>query len=248
MSDPAFVQGRFTAPRARRERLTAALAAHVAADARVRMLDLGCGSGLQLLDLAAAFPEAELVGVDTSRVNVESARRAIAAHGDAHRITVHEGDYLEFTAEPFDVIVSDSVLQNIPADDDRLYGKLAGDIRYGGLLVASMPYACAFNRALWCARRALGLARGPLVERVALAVAGRLHPEWDRELLRERLPYMYMLPARVDGVRMAAALAARGLERIVVAPVPHASLAQPKHRLSVYRKESGKEPDEGPGG
>ncbi|NIR59020.1 MAG: class I SAM-dependent methyltransferase, partial [Gammaproteobacteria bacterium] len=159
MTEQAFIEGRFTAPRDRRERMTAALLRHLPPDSAARILDLGCGGGQQLLDLAAVYTRAELVGIDTSRANVDSARRAVADRGAEARIAVEERDYLAYAGGPFDAVVSDSVLQNIPGADDRLYAKLAEDIRPGGLLVASIPYGCVFNRVLWLGRRTLRLVR-----------------------------------------------------------------------------------------
>ena len=238
MTEQAFVDGSFTAPRERRERLTGALLEQVPRDANLRLLDLGCGNGMQLLDLAAALPHADLTGIDTSGVNIEAARRRVAASSHARRIALIDGDYLELDAEPYDVILADSVLQNISVPDARLYPKLAADIREGGLLVASIPYACFFNRVLWGGRRVLRVFRGPLAQRIALGIAGRLHPEWDRTLLEERIPYLYMLPERIDSTSLVGSLDALGLRRIAVESLPHASVAQPKHRLSVFRKGS----------
>lgn len=236
MTEQAFVDGSFTAPRERRERLTTALLEHVPPERSLRLLDLGCGNALQLLDLADAFPRAELRGIDTSRVNIEAGRRRVAASAHAQRITLLDADYLALDAAPYDVILADSVLQNIPVSDARLYGKLADDIRPGGFLIASIPYECVFNRLLWCARRGLRVFRGRLMERIALGIAGRLHPDWDRSLLEERIPYLYMLPERIDDDALVASLAGLGLERVAADALPHASLAQPKHRLSVFRK------------
>ena len=236
MSEQAFLDGSFTAPKERRERLTGMLLEQVERDAAVRVLDLGCGNGLQLLDLARALPRAILVGIDSSTTNIESARSRVAASAHTTRIALTAGDYLSFESEPYDVILADSVLQNIAAPDERLYAKLARDVRPGGLIIASMPYACLFNRILWCARRGLRLFRGPAAQRVALGIATRLHPQWDRALLEERIPYLYMLPERIDDAGFVGSLARLGLERVGVELLPHASLAQPKHRLSVYRK------------
>jgi len=236
MTEQAFVDGSFTAPRERRDRLTAALLEHVPRDSRLRLLDLGCGNGMQLLDLAAALPHADLSGIDTSKVNIEAARRRVAASAHAQRIQLQDGDYLAADTDSYDVILADSVLQNISAPDAQLYGKLASDIRDRGLLIASIPYGCFYNRFLWFARRVLRVFRGPFAQRIALGMAERLHPEWDRALLEERLPYLYMLPERIDDVRLVGSLKGLGLERIAVEDLPHASVAQPKHRLSVFRK------------
>ena len=238
MTEQTFVDGSFTAPRERRERLTAALLEQVPREASMRLLDLGCGNGLQLLDLADALPHADLSGIDTSRVNIEAARQRLAVSPHERRVMLLDGDYLELDSEPYDVILADSVLQNIAAPDARLYKKLADDIRAGGLLIASIPYACFSNRLLWCARRGLRVFRGPLTDRLALGVAGRLHSEWNRALLEERVPYLYMLPERIDDNCLVRSLAGLGLERIAAEILSRASLAQPKHRLSVFRKQS----------
>jgi hypothetical protein len=152
-----------------------------------------------------------------------------------------EGDYLTMNADPFDVILTDSVLQNIPVPDGQLYPKLADDIRTGGLLVVSIPYDCSYNRMLWRARRGLRVFQGPMMERLALTAARILHPTWDRALLEERIPYLYMTPARIDDDTFVNVLAEHhGLARIAVLPVSHSSLAQAKHRLSVFRKAAAK--------
>lgn len=238
MTEQPFVDGSFTAPRERRQRLTAALLEHLPREAGVRLLDLGCGNGLQLLDLADSLPHADLSGIDTSRVNVEAARARVAGSPHAQRISLLEGDYLELDTGPFDVILADSVLQNIAAPDARLYPKLADDICAGGMLIASIPYQCISNRLLWYARRGLRAFRGQYTDRLALGAARRLHPQWDRALLEERIPYLYMIPKRIDDVSLVTSLARFGLERIAAESLPRASLAQPKHRVSVFRKRS----------
>ena len=237
MTERAFVAGTFSAPPGRLERLSSALVEHIGAKARV--LDLGCGTGAQLLDLARRLPDAELLGIDMSPANVALAEQRAEEASLGARVRFVSGDYLEYHAGPFDAIVCDSVLQNIEVADDVLYAKLARDLRPGGLLVATLPYACTYNRVLWCLRRVLRRVRGPALERAALLIGGRLHPDWDRAMIAERIPYLFMLPARVDDERLARDLAAKhGLVREAVRSLPHASIAQPKHRLSVFRRSA----------
>ena len=234
MSESVFEGRTFTAPPERTARLAERLLAHVDADRPLRVLDLGCGTGGQIRALAARLPRARFTGIDISESNIAAAR--IAGREIGERATFVAADYLEYADAPFDVIWSDSVLQNVAAEDERLYGKLAADLNPQGLLAISVPYRCAFNGALWALRRAARIFRGPRLEAAALAAAARLHPEWDIDLLRERLPYLYLLPARVDGEKMRGALARRSLELLESADLPHESLAQPRHRFLVFRK------------
>jgi hypothetical protein len=74
---------------------------------------------------------------------------------------------------------------------------------------------------------------------VAERAARALHPSLHTELIRERLPYLYLLPERIDGKRLRGTfLAAGGLAVLEEQLVPQASPAQPRHRLVVFRKQS----------
>ena len=142
--------------------------------------------------------------------------------------------------------MTDSVLQTIPVDDRRLYGKLAGDLREGGRLLVSIPYDCLYNRVLWGIRRLAQALRGPAFEALVLAAAKRLHPDWEPDLLRERIPYFFMLPERFDGRAMRHALTeTRSLRLIKAQDLPRESLAKAKHRCVVYRREPA--PEQQPG-
>src|SRR5262245_31609021 len=68
-------------------------------------LDLGCGSGVQTLLLAAHG--LEVVGVDLSATAIEAARRRAASHPAGQRARFIAGDVSEIRGigEPFDVLV-----------------------------------------------------------------------------------------------------------------------------------------------
>lgn len=70
-----------------------------------RILEVGCGTGKNLTALAAAFPAAEIVGLDLSAEMLAKARQKIAAYGG--RITLLERPYDGPVAggRPFDLIV-----------------------------------------------------------------------------------------------------------------------------------------------
>lgn len=233
-----FRDHRFTAPTERRQALVAALKRLVPNDRRLRILDLGCGTGAQLTDIAAAFPLAECVGVDISVWNIQQGLALSAASGCPARLHFHASNYLLFTDQPFDVILADSVLQNIAAPTETLAQKIGDDLVPGGILIASLPYDCTYNRLLWTSRRALRLLRGRTLERVAKTVARMIHPDWPAEMIRERIPYMFLLPYRSDGREFRNVLwkAAR-LDVIEERPVPHVSPAQPIHRTVIFRKQ-----------
>lgn len=238
MSVEALLDQTFTAPSARCHRMTDMLRHYVAPSYPLRILDIGCGTGEQLLALAQAFPMAELLGVDISEANIARAEQARQQSPWGDRLTFVTGDYLDVPLEPFDCIVSDSTLHNIAAPTPGLCSKLATDLRPGGILVATLPYACLYNHALWTLRRFCRAFRSPVMDAVVLAVARILHRrQFAPALLQERLPYMYLVPARYLSEAFYQVLWQNGrFIQVAEQPLPHASLAQPKHRLVVFRK------------
>ena len=70
-----------------------------------RILEVGCGTGTNLVRLARAFPDAEIVGLDLSADMLNLARKKTAAY--TPRVSLHHGAYREpvNTGEPFDCIV-----------------------------------------------------------------------------------------------------------------------------------------------
>jgi arsenite methyltransferase len=92
-----------------------------------RVLDVGCGRGLVLIEAAKRLPQGRAVGVDlwqqrdqsgnARRVTLENADR----EGVADRVKVHDGDArrLPFDDGCFDVVVSSLVVHNIPDTGGR---------------------------------------------------------------------------------------------------------------------------------
>ena len=90
-----------------------------------RVLEFGCGSGRITLALAAALPNAEIVGVDASRPMLERAARGLAPRTprDRDRISYLEGDMREWTSPSaaFDVVViAGRSASHLLTLDDRL--------------------------------------------------------------------------------------------------------------------------------
>jgi ubiquinone/menaquinone biosynthesis C-methylase UbiE len=83
-----------------------------------RILDVGCGPGLMLLQLAASYPNASFVGIDVVEVGgLETARRLIQARGFDDRIQVKCIAAEQMTyAETFDGVLITRVFHEIPVD------------------------------------------------------------------------------------------------------------------------------------
>lgn len=212
------------------------VAAAVPRDSRIRVLDLGCGTGALVARLADALPAATLVGLDVSPANIAAAERS---QGDrpSGRIQFVAGDYVRFESEPFDLIVSDGVLHLIDADSGVLAAKLARDLRLGGTLICNMPYACAYNAVFGIVRRGLRAVRAPWLDRAILQAGRMLHGRaMDENGLRERVGYMYMPPRRVMGARLERTFAAAGLHRQAEYAMRSTSPSQLRHRVTIFAR------------
>ncbi len=107
-----------------------------------RVLDVGCGRGLVLIEAAKRLPAGRAVGVDlwqrrdqsgnARRVTLENAER----EGVADRVKVHDGDArrLPFDDGCFDVVLSSLVIHNIPDALGRMDAmrEMARVLRPGG--------------------------------------------------------------------------------------------------------------------
>jgi release factor glutamine methyltransferase len=99
-----------------------------------RFLDVGTGSGVIALTLAAQFPSAKVHATDAHADALALARENATLLGLAERVTFHEGDLLDGTPGPFHLIVA-----NLPyvadADEPTLARELQHDPRtalFGG--------------------------------------------------------------------------------------------------------------------
>jgi SAM-dependent methyltransferase len=74
--------------------------------ASARVLDIGCGPGMQTIDLAGLLPDAEILALDTHEAFVAEARRRAAARGLGNRVKAITGDMasLPFPRASFDLI------------------------------------------------------------------------------------------------------------------------------------------------
>ncbi len=116
-----------------RTRPAADLLGRVALGAPRLAYDLGCGPGNSTELILRRFPEAEVVGLDTSAAMLDSARRRLPA------LRFEAADVATWhPARAPDLIYANAVLQWVP-DHPALLPRLFGLLAPGGVLAVQMP-------------------------------------------------------------------------------------------------------------
>ncbi len=115
-----------------RSRPASDLLARVPADARRRIVDLGCGPGNSTQLLAERYPDSELAGQDASPDMLKSARARLPA------LTFTQGDLADWRGGPADLIFANAVLHWVP-DHIAVMARLAGQLAPLGCLAVQMP-------------------------------------------------------------------------------------------------------------
>ena len=101
------------------------------------VLEVGCGTGNHLMQMANAFPKARIAGVDIDPDSLNAARANLRKAGLESRVEVHQGDIAAIAErESFDAAVMIEVLHEIaPALRAPIIGACAKVLRPGGWLV-----------------------------------------------------------------------------------------------------------------
>lgn len=100
-----------------------------------RVLDLGAGTGLELIPLFERFPDARVTVVDVAEEMLEQ----LKTRPFADKLEIICGDFF-FTdfGEGFDAMISTSALHHFTEEDKtRLFAKVLDSLRPGGMLVNS---------------------------------------------------------------------------------------------------------------
>jgi trans-aconitate 2-methyltransferase len=187
------------------------LVAHMDADTEIyeadvrTVVDLGCGPGNATALLADWWPDARIIGVDSSPAMIEAAQQyAVPGDGEgAGSVEFEVGDIRDWQpVEPVDVILANAVLQWIPGHLE-LIPELARHLAPHGLLGFQVPgnFAEPSHTALgevkqkWAAKLPAGIDRPgshePAVYLAKLVEAGLEPDVWETT-------YTYVLPADPD--------------------------------------------------
>lgn len=127
---PVYGDGQYFA--ARRAALLGAVGEEIAAARAV--LDLGCGNGAFLAELASAGAASRVVGLDLSAAMLAAAQRRVPGVTGLVRA---DAEALPFRAGAFDLVFVSHVLQLLP-DVDACLGEVACVLRPGGVLIATI--------------------------------------------------------------------------------------------------------------
>jgi len=103
-----------------------------------RVIDIGCGPGNSTQFLARRWPEAEIIGLDSSKAMLEAAAKRLSnlqwIEQDASGDLSHLGK--------FDLVFSNAALQWMP-DHKRLLPRLFALLNPGGVLAVQVPHTNA---------------------------------------------------------------------------------------------------------
>ena len=98
-----------------------------------RVLDLGAGTGLELISLFSRFPEADVTAIDIT----EEMLAKLKQRPFAPRVRTIVGDFfaVDFGAD-YDAVISTSALHHFTAaEKERLYAKIFAALRPGGVFL-----------------------------------------------------------------------------------------------------------------
>lgn len=127
-------------------------------------LEVGCGTGRNLIKLHRRFPRNQLYGLDAATVMLETARKSLARAGASHAVTLRHGmaEQLDHRGtfgldRPFNVVLFSYSLSMIPTWRDALGAAMANVCPQGQLWIvdfwdqADLPRWFAATLKRWLA-------------------------------------------------------------------------------------------------
>ena len=103
-------------------------------DEPIRILDVGCGTGADVIDLKKMFGRrVEVIGVDVVSLEIDIAKEKIKRHGVWAEVMVYDGENLPFPDHNFDAIYTSDVLGHVKNVDGWL-AELSRVLKPGGAL------------------------------------------------------------------------------------------------------------------
>jgi SAM-dependent methyltransferase len=123
--------------------------------APTRILDLGCNVGHNTVPLAAAFPDAETVGVDVGAALLRYAHLRAEGLGVAVQFVQADAEHTGFADASFDLVVSQIILhETTPEATDAIIRESRRLLRPGGIAVhLEIPFRASegndFEQFMW---------------------------------------------------------------------------------------------------
>ena len=152
---PSWDQAQYLKFADERTRASRELLARVPVERPTHVVDLGCGPGNSTALLHARWPEAHVVGVDSSPEMLARARRDLPA------LSFELADVRAYSPPPVDVFFANAVLQWVP-DHGPLLQRWLGALAPAGAVAVQMP--CNFDEP---SHRLMREVHGPWNSRVA---------------------------------------------------------------------------------
>jgi SAM-dependent methyltransferase len=117
-------------------RLAPGFAAFAGIGRAERVLDVGCGTGSLVFELADNPGHTQLVGIDASEIYLAAAREHAT---DTHRFSFHHGDAcaMPFVEDEFDAALCQLVLQFVPQPGEAV-AEMRRVVRPGGTVAAAV--------------------------------------------------------------------------------------------------------------
>lgn len=115
------------------------LVGRIGADKPRLVVDLGCGPGELTAELCARWPDADVLGVDSSPEMIEAAQSLLTSADPGLRLRFELTDVRDWQPDRApDVIVSNAMLQWVPGHE-RLLTRWASQLAPGGWLAFAVP-------------------------------------------------------------------------------------------------------------
>lgn len=152
-------------------------------------VDVGCGPANSTALVVARFPDARVLGIDTSPAMIAAARERLP-EAEFPQVRFALDDATSFDpGRPVDLIFCNAVLQWVP-DHEQVFRRLVGLLRPGGVLAVQMPDNLAEPAHTMMRESALS---GPWADRLRDAASAR-------RVLPEPGAYYDMLAPLCDSV------------------------------------------------
>jgi tRNA (cmo5U34)-methyltransferase len=128
---------------------------HFDSDSKIRIIDLGCGTGTISKRISDKYPNSKTVCLDIASKMIEIAKHKLSNHKDAEFIV---GDFSEINFnEKFDVVVSSLALHHLVTDEDKIefYTKIydllgkSGAFFNADVVLGSTDYLQKVNMSRW---------------------------------------------------------------------------------------------------